>query len=104
MIVAPAPPCAGPRLNRPAVSAMIKRVVAAPSRGGREAEQGGSLRSAGPSFCRPQAAGVAPRRRSCLFAEEEAMLTNRTVTGAAMLFAAVILAHPGSGFASSHAW
>ncbi len=85
-------------MTRPAVPSKIYRVVAATSRGGPEAEQGGSFLKVGPRFFHPQAAVAAT---NCLFVKEEAMITNTTVAGIAMLFAAAILAHPGPAMAQA---
>ncbi len=79
-------------MNRSAVPPMIIRVVAATSRGGREAEQGGSFRGAGPGFCRPQATGAAPQQR--LLVKEEAMFTIRTLAVAAVLLGVAVSAYP----------
>ena len=73
-------------------------MVAATSRGGLEAEQGGSFPKVGPRFFHPLGAVAAT---NCLFAQEEAMITNTTVAGVAMLFVAVILAHPGPAMAQA---
>ena len=85
-------------MTRPAVLSKIYRVVAATSRGGPEAEQRGSFPKVGPRYFHPLAAVAAT---NCLSVKEEAMITNTTVAGIAMLFAAAILAHPGPAMAQA---